>query len=85
MSVLVADIPTSTWTGPRAVTSPDGKGVLQIYNSNVYEMKCDATSCTWETWSQGFTSGLNRNEWFQAIYIFLQNLPLVVRYWNIDW
>ena len=69
LSLLVADIPTSTGTGPRAVTSPDGKGVLQIYNSQVYEMKCDATSCTWETWSQGFTSGLNRNEWFQAMYI----------------
>ena len=46
LSLLVADIPTSTGTGPRAVTSPDGKGVLQIYNSNVYEMKCDASSCT---------------------------------------
>ena len=70
ISFAVADIPmvTPAW-GPRAVTSPTGDSILHIYWSKVFELKCDESSCFWETWPQRFTTDFGRKDWFQAMYI----------------
>ena len=67
--VIVDDIPEITKDGPRALPSPNGDSVLHIYESNIYELQCKPSSCSWRKWPRRFTSRFKRKRWFHAMYI----------------
>ena len=69
MFVTVEDIPEITREGPRALPSPNGDSVLHIYESNIYELKCNPSKCSWKKWPRRFTSEFKRKRWFHAMYI----------------
>ena len=61
------DLPTPMATGPRAVPTPDGKGVIMIFNKNMFKLVCTELSCSWTKLSQELS--VQRIQWFQAMYI----------------
>ena len=67
--VIVDDIPEITKDGPRALPSPKGDSVLHIYESNIYELQCNPSRCSWRKWPRRFTSQFKRKRWFHAMYI----------------
>ena len=67
--VIVDDIPEITKDGPRALPSPNGDSVLHIYESNIFELQCNPSKCSWRKWPQRFTSQFKRKRWFHAMYI----------------
>ena len=67
--VIVDDIPEITKDGPRALPSPNGDSVLHIYESNIYELQCNPSKCSWRKWPRRFTSKFKRKRWFYAMYI----------------
>ena len=69
MFVTVEDIPEFTKEGPRALPSPKGDSVLHIYESNIYELRCYPSKCSWRKWPRRFTSDFKRKSWFHAMYI----------------
>ena len=63
------NLPHALHLGPRALPTPTGDGVFMIYQSKIYELSCDSTSCSWTTKAQQFPSGKARDGNFQAFYI----------------
>ena len=63
------NLPKPLSLGPRALPTPTGDGVLMIYQSKIFELSCDSTSCSWTTKAQQFPSGISRICNFQAFYI----------------
>ena len=66
---LVGTVPINSEYGPRAVPSAYGIGVYHILDSEVQELTCDQSSCSWTQRPQEFTTDFKRRDWFQAMYI----------------
>ena len=44
--------------GPRAVTSPSGKGVIVQYSEHFYELTCEVSGCSWKILHQKLRKGV---------------------------
>ena len=53
--------------GPRSVQTPNGDGVLMIYEKNIYRLLSTEYELSWWTLSQKLSE--SRKDWFQAMYI----------------
>ena len=48
---------SSSWDGPAALTSLDGKGAFLQHHEKFFELTCDTSSCTWSVMDQTLDLG----------------------------
>ena len=66
--MTVTEVFNSKQYGPRALPTPNKKGVLHIYHSKISELICDTIECGFVDRPHQFAIG-DRDRWFQAMYI----------------